>query len=218
MGYTGLCVEARNVLSSQEGWPLHIRTLGYALLGLLARRPLWGYDLARRMKEPIGYFWYANHSQIYPELAALETNGFVTHEVVQQWDRPDKKLYSISEAGHAALQRWVMEPAASSPPRDELMVKAFSVWLADRDAAITMYRTHEREHLRQLAVYETQRAEVEARHGADVQRVDSPAFASYATLQRGIQHERGYAEWCGWMAEALERAQRGGTHSEEPSC
>jgi PadR family transcriptional regulator AphA len=189
-------------------------TLGYALLGLLARQPRWGYDLARRMKEPIGYFWHANHSQIYPELAALETDGLVTHEVVQQWDRPDKKLYSITEVGRAALQRWVTEPASSAPSREELMVKAFSVWLADRDTAIVLYRAHEREHLRQLAVYEAQRAELEARHGADAQRVDSPAFASYATLRRGIQYERGYAEWCGWMAETLERAQQAETHGE----
>ena len=196
---------------------MHTRTLGYALLGLLARRPLWGYDLARRMKEPIGYFWHANHSQIYPELAALETHGLVTHEIVQQRDRPDKKLYSITEAGREVLRRWVTEPASSSPPREELLVKAFSVWLADRDTAIALYRAHENEHLRQLAVYEAQRAEIEVRHGTDAQRVDSPAFASYATLQRGIQYERGYVEWCAWMAETLERAQPSETHSEEPA-
>src|SRR5690348_6743093 len=97
------------------GWPLHTHTLGYALLGLLARRPLWGYDLARRMKVPIGYFWHASHSQIYPELAALEADGLVTHEIVQQRDRPDKKLYSITEAGREVLRRWVSEPASSSP-------------------------------------------------------------------------------------------------------
>src|SRR6476646_1735266 len=92
-----VCLDARD--ASWAPWrdgPMHTTgTLGYALLGLLARQPRWGYDLARRMQEPIGYFWHANHSQIYPELAALETDGLVTHEVVQQWDRPDKKLYSI---------------------------------------------------------------------------------------------------------------------------
>jgi DNA-binding PadR family transcriptional regulator len=211
-----ICLEARDLPGGQAGESLHSRTLSYALLGLLARRPLWGYELARRMKEPIGYFWHAHHSQIYPELAALESQGFVTHEVVQQQDRPDKKLYSITEAGRVTLQRWVIEVELGSPSRDELMVKAFSVWLADRNAASALYRAHEREHLRQLAIYETQQAQLEERHGADAQRVDSPAFASYATLRHGIEYERGYAQWCGWMAGALERAPRGKAHDEEP--
>ena len=33
---------------------------------------------------------------------------------------------------------------------------------------------------------------------------DSPRFASYAALHRGIAHERGYAEWCGWVVHRLE--------------
>ena len=56
--------------------------LGCALLGLLARSPSTGYDLARRMERPVGYFWSARHSQIYPELAKLERAGLVSHEVV----------------------------------------------------------------------------------------------------------------------------------------
>jgi DNA-binding PadR family transcriptional regulator len=206
-------------MSGEEDEALRIRTLGYALLGLLARRPLSGYDLARQMKEPIGYFWHAHHSQIYPELAALAAAGLVTHEVIQQRDRPDKKVFSITEAGRAALRRWVTEPAPIPPDRSDLMVKAFSVWLADPEAAIALYRGLEREHLRRLASYEEQRAAIEARHGTDVWRVSGPAFASYATLRRGIQYEREYAEWCGWMAEALERGRRGGeadSQSERP--
>ena len=41
--------------------------------------------------------------------------------------------------------------------------------------------------------------------GKDVLRTDSPRFASYAALQRGIIHERGYAEWCRWVADRLEK-------------
>lgn len=38
----------------------------------------------------------------------------------------------------------------------------------------------------------------------DVGRPDSPRFASYAALRRGILYERGNAEWCRWLAEAVE--------------
>ena len=57
--------------------------LGCALLGLLARSPPTGYDLAKRMERPVGYFWTANHSQIYPELSRLEEAGLVDHTVIE---------------------------------------------------------------------------------------------------------------------------------------
>jgi hypothetical protein len=66
---------------------VRLSTLGYALLALLARGPRSGYDLAQRMNRPIGFFWQAQHSQIYPELARLEQLGWVTHQVIVQEDR-----------------------------------------------------------------------------------------------------------------------------------
>ncbi len=48
-----------------------VTSLGYALLALLARTPLTGYDLAQRMLRSTDFFWTARHSQIYPELARL---------------------------------------------------------------------------------------------------------------------------------------------------
>src|SRR5450755_1045236 len=83
-----------------------VTTLGYALLGLLAAQPLSGYDLARKLKRPVGFFWPARHSQIYPELALLQAEGLVTHQVVEQTDRPDKKLYQITDSGRAAVRTW----------------------------------------------------------------------------------------------------------------
>ena len=71
-----------------------MRTLGYAVLGLLSREELSGYDLKRWMERPLGYFWNARHSQIYPELARLEEEGFVTHTLVEQSGKPDKKEYA----------------------------------------------------------------------------------------------------------------------------
>lgn len=50
-------------------------TLGYAILGLLSRERLSGYDLTRGMRGRVGNFWSAKHSQIYPELARLEEGG-----------------------------------------------------------------------------------------------------------------------------------------------
>ena|SRR5438067_527027 len=82
----------------------NMTTIGYALLGLLAREPRSGYELAKELKVPVSFFWYAPHSQIYPELARLEAAGLVTHEKVEQQNRPSKKVYSLTEAGRGKLR------------------------------------------------------------------------------------------------------------------
>ena len=152
-------------------------TLGYAILGLLSREDLSGYDLTRRMAGRVGYFWSARHSQIYPELARLEDGGYVTHSVVEQTERPDKKVYEITAEGLDALKDWVTR----------------------------LFREEELRHEEQLAHYEGLRTWMEEEWREDLTSTNSPEFASYASLRRGISYEREYAEWCRWMAESIER-------------
>lgn len=196
-------------------------TLGYAILGLLAREPLSGYDLTSRMRAPVGFFWQARHSQVYPELARLEEGGLVTHRVVEQRDRPDKKVYSITDAGLDALKEWVTEPVAPRAVRDELVLKAYSMWLADSEKALALFREQERRHEDRLLEYEKTRAWIEKEWGKDITRTHSPLFASYAALQRGILYERGYVDWCRWVVEWLEkpatRKPRGAKNDSQPN-
>jgi DNA-binding PadR family transcriptional regulator len=179
-------------------------TLGYAILGLLSREDLSGYDLTRRMAGRVGYFWSAKHSQIYPELARLEDGGYVTHSLVEQRERPDKKVYKITAEGLNALKEWVIQVPVPRPTRDELTLKTYSVWLADKEEAARLYREEELRHEEQLAHYEELRAWMESEHGQELRSPDSPWFASYASLRRGIGYEKEYAEWCRWVADSLE--------------
>jgi len=181
-------------------------TLGYALLGLLVRESLSGYDLARSLKRPIGFFWHAGHSQIYPELARLEEAGLITHEKIAQDDRPDKKLYAITEAGRAALSVWVTAPLEPPDPRDELMLKAYSLWLGDTDAARALFLEHAAIHRARMERFEVLRVRVEETGGSAVRKPDSPHFGRYLTVNRGITYEREYAAWCAWVADLLTAA------------
>ena len=179
-------------------------TLGYALLTLLARMPASGYDLGRKLKEPIGFFWQARYNQIYPELAHLEARGLITHEVVAQVDRPNKKVYTITDAGHAALRQWATQPPEEAPARNELLLKAYAIWLADPARAIQLFRAQAEQHACQQALYEQRLAAWEQQPGWQIQ-TDLPSFGDYATLQRGAGYEREYAVWCRWMVEQLEQ-------------
>jgi PadR family transcriptional regulator AphA len=85
------------------------------------------------MKRPLGFFWQAQHSQIYPALAGLEEQEYVFHQTVVQEDRPPKKLYAITEAGRSALKAWVTQPPLPAPERNELVLKTYAIWLADQN-------------------------------------------------------------------------------------
>lgn len=187
------------------------RTLGYALLGLLAREPLAGLDLARAMRERMGFFWHAQHSQIYPELARLEADGLVAHRVAPQRDRPDKKVYAITPRGLARLREWVVEPSQVSAVRDELMLKTWSLWLAEPARARDVLLEHARQHEERLGLYERFEREMREHEADGLRDPRSPSFATYLALQRGISFEREYARWCRWAAARIEQGSIGGT-------
>lgn len=177
------------------------------MLGLLARESLTGYELAARMRERIGFFWGAGHSQIYPELAKLEARGLVAHEPVEQEGKPDKKVYSITEAGWGALVEWAAVPAEPRPTRDEMTLKAYSLWAVGPAEAAALYRAEALRHEGQLAEYERIRDWMQEEWAEALRDPRTPEFASYATLRRGLGYEREYAEWCRWVAERLDSAE-----------
>jgi DNA-binding PadR family transcriptional regulator len=179
--------------------------LGYALLGMLADQSRTGYDLAQLMKQQVGYFWSAKHSQIYPELARLESEGLVAFEVIEQQDRPHKKLYHITPAGLEILRNWVTTPAESTPVRDELILKAYCIWLAEPEKAIELFKQEELRHRQQLAQYEQLYIWGEENLQKEQRSKRSSLFGKYLSLARGISHEREYAEWCRWVIEQLEK-------------
>jgi len=183
-----------------------VGTLGYALLGLLAREPLSGYDLAQRLGERVAFFWGAKHSQIYPELRKLGRAGLISHKRVAQRDRPDKKVHRITATGRRLLAEWVTSPYEPPPVKDELMLRMYSLWLADPARAVALVRQELQRHRERLAQYRAFEAEIREHWTASLDDPRSPRFATCATLRRGLAYEKGYADWLAWLAGTLEGA------------
>jgi PadR family transcriptional regulator AphA len=179
--------------------------LGYALLGLLARGEQSGYDLSQGLKDPVSYFWHAQHSQIYPELARLEAAAFVQHTRVEQSDRPDKKVYRLTPAGDDALRAWLAAATEVPKKRDEVVLKAYSIWLVDPAGASQMMRDHMQVHAARQAEFERRLACLEGEAGGEMWRPASPWFGIHAALRRGIGYEREYRDWCEWVLRCLSR-------------
>ena len=59
----------------------------HILLGLLRHEPMTGYDMKKRIDNPIGLFWQAGYGSIYPALTRLEEQGYVSKKNVSMSGR-----------------------------------------------------------------------------------------------------------------------------------
>ncbi|WP_437679219.1 PadR family transcriptional regulator [Sorangium sp. So ce131] len=174
-----------------------------AILGFLSVEPTSGYTLKQRFDGSVRSFWSVTQSQIYRELHALEREGLVEARTEPGDGKPDRKVYSLTEAGRAALKRWIEEPLEPLVLRHPLLLKL--VFAADAppkklDEILARY----------AADTESQRAEYEAR------LVDPRIFElARSTREREIWRlsiEHGIA-WCDTELRWIERA-RGELSSE----
>jgi DNA-binding PadR family transcriptional regulator len=179
-------------------------TLEYKLLGLLARQPMSGYDLASHLKQRFVPFGPISHTQIYPALASLEQQGLVRYHIVEQHAvRPNKKVYELTEDGRAALHQWVESPTPLVFLYDEFFLKAYSLWLADPERMIERFREQVRLHQEKLEMYEQVVQSQQLPSSAEPEQAD--LFESSAVLfQYVIGYERNYLAWCQSMLQYLE--------------
>lgn len=96
----------------------------YGVLGLLAFwGPMSGYDIKRLFDHVLSPMWSAAHSQVYHELRRMKDLGWVDMQREEQEARPDRKVYSITSQGLAALSEWQRESPSVLQLRDELLLK-----------------------------------------------------------------------------------------------
>ena len=86
----------------------------HALLGLLMRGPMHGYELHQQYELELGQVWRAGMSQVYGLLKDRKEAGQVEARVEQQESRPARKIYSLTPAGRQAFKYWVRQPVANT--------------------------------------------------------------------------------------------------------
>jgi DNA-binding PadR family transcriptional regulator len=96
-----------------------------AVLGLLTRGEMSGYDVQRAADQAGGFFWAPTKSRIYAVLPQLVDRGYATSREVLQKGRPNKQLYKITKAGRVAVEHWLAEPPAFEPERAPMLLKLY---------------------------------------------------------------------------------------------
>ncbi|MCA9914760.1 MAG: PadR family transcriptional regulator, partial [Anaerolineae bacterium] len=101
-------------------------SLNHAILGLLRIQPMTGYDLKHlAFDQTVAHFWRADQAQIYRTLDKMAGEGWVTSELEIQEDRPNRKVYQVTPAGEAELERWLREEQALYTHREAFLVQLF---------------------------------------------------------------------------------------------
>ncbi len=62
-----------------------------------------GYEIKQVFEDAFSHFYVAGFGSIYPALASLTGEGYVTVSNIEQEKRPAKKVYRITESGREAF-------------------------------------------------------------------------------------------------------------------
>ncbi|MDX2212862.1 MAG: PadR family transcriptional regulator [Oculatellaceae cyanobacterium bins.114] len=166
--------------------------LSHAILATLVGQTASGYDLRKQFEGSVGFFWQASFQQIYRELGKLEDQGYVRSQTVHQENRPDKKLYEVTDTGKTYLGDWISQSCEMAPIKDDLLVKVFAGYLVPKAVMVKELEHHRTQHLERLQVYRT----LEQRFFSPAEHLTPDDQFRYMTLSYGIRYETGWLAWC----------------------
>ena len=172
-------------------------TTSYAILGLLTFGAMSGYDVLKLVERSIGHFLSPAKSQVYADLRRLARAGFATEELVEQDQRPNKRIFAITDEGHQALVRWLGEgPFEPDHVRSPFTVRLFFGHLIDRSSVIEQVEELRRNTERSLAELRATESEI---------KDDEGLFYPYLTLKAGLMHCETEMRWADQTLEALRK-------------
>jgi len=97
----------------------------YLILGLLAEHPMTGYDIRKRVQDVLNVVTNASYGTLYPTLHSLLEEGAVDVQVIEQDNRPSKKIYRITERGESDLTTWLGTPPVEDKVKREFLLKLY---------------------------------------------------------------------------------------------
>ncbi|OYD96558.1 PadR family transcriptional regulator [Nostoc sp. 'Peltigera membranacea cyanobiont' 210A] len=176
-------------------------SLANVILGLLQQQEMTGYDLKTScFDQCIAHLWPADQAQIYRTLDKLVEQGWITCNIEIQHDRPNRKVYSVTEPGKAEFSRWLGIHQPLPTIREPLLVQ---LHFADQLSNETIIYVLEQ----QLAARSKKLAECET--------IDLPSLGDESAnrkqvmqrlvLELVIRREETYIDWLKTVIDVVSR-------------
>lgn len=173
---------------------MNVKTL---CLGVLSLGEASGYEIKKEIEEGLfTHFIEASFGSIYPALTQLHGEGLVSVRAEEQSGRPDKKVYSLTEAGHRSLAKAIQGIPAKDRYKSEFLFHMLMQEYLGTDAVLASIEA-------QLAYVREDLEKIERCECADVPLAGAQFVADYgrAILTAAVTHlEQKRAELIGHKA------------------
>lgn len=175
-------------------------SLAHAILGLLQVEPMTGYDLKTQCFDTsIRYFWPADQAQIYRTLDKMVADGWAESTIEYQQDRPNRKVYTLTQAGRAELANWL---AGEHPPliyRDPFLVQIFFAGQLSNRQIVDLLTGRMKKHQALLNEYRTVPLPP-----LEQLREDRESTMQRLTLEFGFAFQQMYIDWLNLAIETVQ--------------
>lgn len=113
------------------------------ILAILNFEDASGYEIKKHSTEgAFSYFVDISYGSIYPTLSRLEADGLVSCRSEAQSGKPDKKVYSITEAGRAAFLHTLQSPHQPDKFKSEFLLVAMCAHLTEPSVISRAVESH----------------------------------------------------------------------------
>ncbi|MEA4869072.1 MAG: PadR family transcriptional regulator [Christensenella sp.] len=168
-----------------------MRQTDYVILGLLAERPLSGYQIKKIVDIRFQFFWSESFGQIFPALKSLASQGYCEELPQEGACARVAKRYRITPAGRQALVDWLGQPVEKESLRLEILLKTYFSGYAAPEAMLMHLGAFSESHEKQLHLLNLFQAELERIPDEDGNHRDILRVIDF-----GQKANRAYLDWC----------------------
>lgn len=168
-----------------------MRVLKYAILGLLNRHPMTGYEIAKDFNYELAEFWHAKHSQIYTELKKLYNEGSVVYDIQVSGAVLEKKQYTITTEGKGDLLQWLhKDEQIGKTVKNAFRVRMYFSNFLELDSRIKLLECQKKQHKNRLSTLKKTFEKY-----PQVPAIDSERFGDFIILESAIMREEQLIAW-----------------------
>ncbi len=161
-------------------------SLKFALLGLLAESPKYGYEIKRNFEGALGNVWSVSYGQLYPTLRRLSELEWVTKETAPGKKAAERNIYSITESGKRNLDEWLLKPLRTSyKVKDEFTLKFLFFNKLPLERVLEYLKSQQKKTVLQKESYQRTLASIQ----------DELDYYLQAIIRKGVIHLEAENQW-----------------------
>lgn len=170
--------------------------LKYAILGFINYGFETGYEIKQGIDQSTGHFWQAKQSQIYTTLKTLARDGLVESDLEPQEGRPDRRVYTLTEAGRREFESWLNQPLTSMETQKRpLLLKLFFSACLDKNRILSQLRLFQQLHQQKSELIYGQARQDIAACLIDNPEMEKDAILWETTRLFGEMYQEMYLSW-----------------------